>query len=91
MKCNMMEKIETNLKDCYILKPKRFGDERGYFSSVTKEQLKELGFQEIVQISNSQSGKGIIRGLHFQKNPYCQAKVVRCHKGAVLDLSLIHI
>ena len=82
----MMEKIETNLKDCYILKPKRFGDERGYFSSVTKEQLKELGFQEIVQISNSQSGKGIIRGLHFQKNPYCQAKVVRCHKGAVLDV-----
>lgn len=62
-----MEKIETNLKDCYILQPKRFGDERGYFESVTEEQLKELGFNGIVQVSNSQSDKGIVRGLHFQK------------------------
>lgn len=81
-----MNKIETKLKDCYILEPKRFGDERGYFESVTKEQLEELGFKGIYQVSNSKSGKGIIRGLHFQKNPYCQAKVVRCHKGAVLDI-----
>ena len=75
-----MEKIETNLKDCYILEPKRFGDERGYFESVTKEQLEDLGFKGIYQVSNSKSGKGIVRGLHFQKDPYCQAKVVRCHK-----------
>ena len=81
-----MEKIETELKDCYILEPKRFGDERGYFESITKEQLEELGFHGIHQVSNSKSGKGIIRGLHFQKNPYCQAKVVRCHQGAVLDV-----
>ena len=81
-----MNKIETNLKDCYILEPKRFGDERGYFESVTKEQLEELGFNRIYQVSNSLSGKGIIRGLHFQKDPYCQAKVVRCHRGAVLDV-----
>ena len=81
-----MNKIETNLKDCYILEPKRFGDERGYFESVTKEQLKELGFNDIVQISNPQSDKGIVRGLHFQKDPYCQAKAVRCHRGAVIDV-----
>lgn len=81
-----MKKIETNLMDCYILEPKRFGDERGYFESVTKEQLEELGFKGIYQVSNSKSGKGIVRGLHFQKNPYCQAKVVRCHRGAVLDV-----
>ena len=81
-----MKKIETNLKDCYILEPQRFGDERGYFESVTKEQLEELGFNKIFQVSNSLSGKGIIRGLHFQKDPYCQAKVVRCHRGAVLDV-----
>ena len=81
-----MEKIETNLKDCYILEPKRFGDARGYFSSVTKEELQELGFKEICQVSNSMSGKGIVRGLHFQKDPYCQAKVVRCHQGGVLDV-----
>ena len=82
----MMKKIETDLKDCYILEPQRFGDERGYFESVTKEQLEELGFNKIFQVSNSLSGKGIVRGLHFQKDPYCQAKVVRCHRGAVLDV-----
>ena len=81
-----MKKIETNLKDCYILEPQRFGDERGYFESVTKEQLEELGFKGIYQVSNSKSGKGIVRGLHFQKDPYCQAKVVRCHRGGVLDV-----
>ena len=81
-----MKKIETNLLDCYILEPQRFGDERGYFESVTKEQLQELGFNGIFQVSNSKSGKGIVRGLHFQKDPYCQAKVVRCHRGAVLDV-----
>ncbi len=81
-----MNKIATNLNDCYILEPKRFGDNRGYFSSVTKEELENLGFNQIYQVSNSMSGKGIVRGLHFQKDPYCQAKVVRCHQGAVLDV-----
>ena len=81
-----MKKIETNLLDCYILEPQRFGDERGYFESVTKEQLEELGFNQIYQVSNSKSGKGIVRGLHFQKEPYAQAKVVRCHRGAVIDV-----
>ena len=69
-----------------ILEPQRFGDERGYFESVTKEQLEELGFKGIYQVSNSKSGKGIVRGLHFQKDPYCQAKVVRCHRGGVIDV-----
>ena len=81
-----MNKIETNLKDCYILEPKRYGDNRGYFESVTKEELEDLGFKGIHQISNSLSGKGTVRGLHFQKDPYCQAKVVRCHRGGVLDI-----
>lgn len=81
-----MEIEKTKLLDCYILTPKRFGDERGYFESVTKEQLLEAGFSLQKQISNSQSEKGVLRGLHFQKNPYCQAKVVRCVRGAVLDV-----
>lgn len=81
-----MEKIETNLKDCYILVPQRFGDDRGYFESITIEQLNELGFKEIVQINHSKSIKGTIRGLHFQQNPYSQAKCVGCMKGAVLDV-----
>ncbi len=81
-----MEKIETNLQDCYILQPKRFGAERGYFESITKEDLEELDFKGVHQISNSLSGKGTVRGLHFQKAPYAQAKVVRCHRGGVLDV-----
>lgn len=81
-----MKKLETNLNDCYILEPNRFGDERGYFESLTNEQLEELGFNGVYQVSNSLSGKGIVRGLHYQKDPYCQAKVVRCQRGAVLDV-----
>lgn len=81
-----MEKIETKLKDCYILQPKRFKDSRGYYESVTKEELSSLGFMDVQQISYSNSNKGTVRGLHFQKDPYCQAKVVRCHRGAVLDV-----
>ena len=81
-----MERINTNLVDCYILEPQRFGDERGYFESITEKELKELGFNRVFQVSNSKSGKGIVRGFHFQKDPYCQAKVVRCQRGAVLDI-----
>ena len=81
-----MKKLETNLLDCYILEPNRFGDERGYFESITEADLQELGFNRIFQVSNSLSSKGIVRGLHFQKDPYCQAKVVRCQRGAVLDV-----
>lgn len=81
-----MKKIETKLKDCYILQPKRFGDSRGYYESVTKKELESLGFMDVQQVSYSQSSKGTVRGLHFQKDPYCQAKVVRCHRGAVLDV-----
>lgn len=81
-----MKKIETNLLDCYILEPQRFGDERGYFESITREELQSLGFNEIYQVSNSKSGKGIVRGLHFQRAPYCQAKVVTVKRGAALDV-----
>ena len=81
-----MEKIETNLIDCYELVPKRFGDSRGYFSSITIKDLFDCGFKNFSQKSESMSAKGTIRGLHFQKDPYCQAKVVYCTKGAVLDV-----
>ncbi len=54
-----MERIETELLDCYILEPNRFGDNRGYFESITEEELKSLGFNKIFQVSNSLSGKGI--------------------------------
>ncbi len=81
-----MKKIETNLKDCYIIELQRFGDNRGYFESLTIEELHSLGFKNIMQISRSKSGKGTVRGLHFQKGKYAQAKCVSCIKGAVLDV-----
>lgn len=84
-----MKKIETNLKDCYILEPNRFGDDRGYFSPFfIAEDLKKEGikFGEVVQCNRSLSGKGIVRGLHFQKNPKCQSKIVECLQGKALDV-----
>ena len=78
--------IKTNLEDCYIIEENRFGDDRGYFTSVTSKQLSGLDFKKFSQKSESMSAKGTIRGLHFQKDPYCQAKVVSCTKGAVLDV-----
>ena len=78
--------IKTNLEDCYIIEENRFGDDRGYFTSITSKQLDALDFRKWSQKSESMSAKGTIRGLHFQKDPYCQAKVVSCTKGAVLDV-----
>lgn len=82
-----MQKIETNLKDCYIIEPPRFGDDRGYFSPIYIENnLRELGFEKVVQTSRSKSSKGVVRGLHFQKDPKCQAKLVEVIKGSAIDV-----
>ncbi len=85
-----MELIETNLKDCYIIKPSVFGDERGYFSPYfNAKELREKGgeFEEIIpQLNRSLSSKGVVRGLHFQKDPYCQAKIVEVLTGAAIDV-----
>jgi dTDP-4-dehydrorhamnose 3,5-epimerase len=86
-----MEKIETTLKDCYIFKPKIFSDERGYFfesyNAQTFQQLigKEINF---VQDNQSSSSYGVVRGLHFQKDEYAQAKLVRVLDGSVLDVAV---
>jgi len=86
-----MKVLETNLKDCYIIEPDKFGDNRGYFSQFyVKKQFEEKKlnnvFGEVVQTNRSLSSKGVVRGLHFQKNPKCQAKIVECLNGAVLDV-----
>lgn len=82
-----MNKIATELKDCYILEPERFGDARGYYSPIYIEpELAELGFQGVKQISRSKSGKGILRGMHFQKGDYAQAKIVEVVRGSVVDV-----
>ena len=84
-----MKKIETELKDCYILEPNRFGDNRGWFSETyNKETLEKLDlYYDFVQDNESFSKeKGVLRGLHFQMPPYTQAKLVRCTKGSVYDV-----
>ena len=83
---NNVEIKRTNLIDCVEFKPKKFGDSRGYFKSLTKEQLKELGFNEFNQFSESMSSKGTLRGMHYQVDPYSQAKLVSCVQGRVLDV-----
>ena len=85
----MVKKIETGLQDCYILEPDRFGDDRGYFSPFfIKKDLEKLGvsFAGVVQANRSKSAKGVVRGLHFQKNPKCQAKLVEVIQGKAIDV-----
>ena len=85
----MIKKIATGLEDCFILEPDRFGDDRGYFSPYfIQKDLNELGinFEGVVQANRSKSTKGVVRGLHFQKDPKCQAKIVEVIKGSAIDV-----
>lgn len=86
-----MKKIETGLKDCYILEPDVFGDERGYFTEFySKKRFEDLElqqiFEEAVQGNRSMSRKGTLRGMHYQLGESSQAKLVECLQGAVLDV-----
>ena len=86
-----MELIKTEIPDLYILRPKVFGDARGYFfESFSEREFERLTGQAIhfVQDNESRSTKGVIRGLHFQKPPFTQAKLVRCTLGRVLDVAV---
>ncbi|WP_375235282.1 dTDP-4-dehydrorhamnose 3,5-epimerase [Winogradskyella sp.] len=79
----------TPLEGCFIIQPKIFEDERGYFyESFNKQQFENLTGQRInfVQDNESLSSKGVLRGLHFQKGEFAQAKLVRVVKGAVQDV-----
>lgn len=80
--------IETKAKDCYILEPKKFGDDRGYYQAFYVDKTSELSMKGIVQGARSKSSKGVIRGLHIQKDPLCQSKLVECLSGAVLDFAV---
>ena len=84
------KKIETGLKDLFIIEPQIFEDSRGFFlESYNYNDFKELGIETIfVQDNHSKSLKGVLRGLHFQKEEYSQAKLVRVLKGAVLDIAV---
>ncbi|MEN8928481.1 MAG: dTDP-4-dehydrorhamnose 3,5-epimerase [Flavobacteriales bacterium] len=86
-----MKLIETKIKDLYILEPRVFGDERGYFfESFNNETFQKLTGTnlEFVQDNQSMSGKNIVRGLHFQNPPFAQGKLVRVIKGKVIDVAV---
>ena len=84
------KKIETNIKDLFVIEPQIFEDSRGFFlESYNYNDFKEIGIENIfVQDNHSKSLKGVLRGLHFQKGEYSQAKLVRVLKGAVLDIAI---
>lgn len=84
------KKVETGIKDLLIIEPQIFEDSRGFFfESYNYNDFKELGIENIfVQDNHSKSLKGVLRGLHFQKGEYSQAKLVRVLKGAVLDVAV---
>jgi len=85
-----MNLIETKIKGVYIIEPKLFGDTRGYFfeSYSQREFDEKIGYINFVQDNESMSTYGVMRGLHFQRPPFTQSKLVRCVKGAVLDVAV---
>ncbi len=86
-----MKIIETKLKDCYIIEPDVFGDNRGYFSETyNRNKLEEKGiYVDFIQDNQSLSSViGTLRGMHLQKDPMGQAKLVRCTQGSVFDVAV---
>ena len=90
-----MEVIKTAIDGVLIIEPKVFGDKRGYFfESFSQREFDEkvvpiLGHTiKFVQDNESMSSYGVMRGLHFQRPPFTQSKLVRCVKGAVLDVAV---
>ena len=86
-----MEVIKTDIEGVVIIEPKIFGDARGYFyeSFNTAEFEAKTGVKTtFVQDNQSKSSYGVLRGLHFQKPPYAQSKLVRVVEGAVIDVAV---
>lgn len=85
-----MEVIKTDIEGPLVIEPKVFGDARGYFfeSFSQREFDAKVGELRFVQDNESCSRRGVMRGLHFQMPPFTQAKLVRCVRGAVLDVAV---
>ena len=83
------KKIETSIDGVYVIEPTVYGDHRGYFmETYSDEEFAEIGLNyKFVQDNQSKSRKGVLRGLHFQKEN-TQAKLVRCIKGEVFDVAV---
>ncbi|MDR1883594.1 MAG: dTDP-4-dehydrorhamnose 3,5-epimerase [Prevotella sp.] len=85
-----MKFIEQDIKGVWVIEPRVFTDERGYFmESYRKSAFEEhIGKVEFIQDNESKSTRGVLRGLHYQTGKYAQAKLVRALKGRVLDIAV---
>ena len=85
-----MEVITTDIPGVVIIKPRIFEDPRGYFfeSFNHKEFKDKVADVDFVQDNESKSSRGVMRGLHFQRPPHAQAKLVRCVRGRVIDVAV---
>ena len=85
-----MEAIKTAIEGVVIIEPRIFKDARGYFfESFSQREFEEkVGKINFVQDNESMSSYGVMRGLHFQRPPYTQSKLIHCTKGAVLDIAV---
>ncbi len=85
-----MEVIKTSIEDLVVIQPKVFEDERGSFMEAYKESFIKENFPDInfIQDNESKSTYGVLRGLHFQKSPFEQTKLVRVIEGEVLDVAV---
>lgn len=85
-----MNYIQTEIEGVWIIEPKVFNDARGYFMEAFKERefRANIGNVHFVQDNESKSSFGVLRGLHYQKGEYSQAKLVRVIKGKVLDVAV---
>lgn len=84
-----MEFLPTDIADVVVVKGKRFPDDRGFFSEMYKEGLfVENGIPRFVQDNMSESKAGVIRGLHWQAEPFGQGKLVTCLVGSIIDVAV---
>ena len=85
-----MNYIETAIKGAYVIEPKVFNDARGYFFEAWKQEEFDtnIGKVNFIQDNESKSSYGVLRGLHYQKGDFSQAKLVRVIKGRVLDVAV---
>ena len=84
------EFIKQKIEDVILIRPKVFGDHRGFFTETYKKsEFEANGIKTLfLQDNHSKSSKGVLRGLHYQLPPYEQAKLVRCVRGKIFDVAV---
>jgi dTDP-4-dehydrorhamnose 3,5-epimerase len=81
---------KTPIEGLYVVTPQVFEDNRGFFlETYAKSAFEAAGIKgELVQLNHSKSSRGVLRGLHFQREPFAQAKLVRCTRGEIFDVAV---